>query len=405
MAKKNRSRRAVVWIVVIAAVLVAAFFILHKRESETADKYRTTVVDRGNITETVTATGTISAVTTVQVGSQVSGIIAHLYADFNSPVKKGQLLAELDPTPFRATVEQRKAALDQAQVQLRNAEINFRRQQRLLKENLIAQADYDSAKAQRDAAVAVVDQAKGALTQAETNLKYTEIRSPVDGVVVDRQYDVGQTVAASFQAPTLFTIAKDLTKMQVLADVDQSDIGRVHDGETALFTVDAYPEQEFKGKVAQVRLNATVNQNVVTYPVIIEVDNPDLKLRPQMTADVTLQVATVKDVIRIPNAALRFRPPESATKGTTESKTERTPQGYAHRGMQRRPGGPPSKNALRAYRQSPQGQLEPEWIEPGISDGRVTQQVEGPFKAGERVVVGLATAHAGANPFGRGRRF
>ncbi|HKI85600.1 MAG TPA: efflux RND transporter periplasmic adaptor subunit [Thermoanaerobaculia bacterium] len=405
MAKKNRSLRVAVWIILIAAVLVAVFLFLRRRESQQGEKYRSVVLDRGDITETVTATGTISAVTTVQVGSQVSGIISHLYADFNSPVKKGQLLAELDPTPFRATVEQRKAALDQAEVQLRNAEITFKRQQRLLAEKLIAEADYDSAKAARDAASAVVAQARGALTQAETNLQYTKIRSPVDGVVVDRQYDAGQTVAASFQAPTLFTIAQDLTKMQVLADVDQSDIGRVHDGETALFTVDAYPEQKFKGKVAQVRLNATVNQNVVTYPVIIEVANPDLKLRPKMTADVTLQVATVKDVLRIPNAALRFRPPESPTGAAPASTLPTTSQETEPRRMGQQAQGPRTKNALRAYLLGPREELEPEWIEPGITDGRYTQQLEGPFKTGDRVVIGQATVRAGAPGFGGGRHF
>ncbi len=180
---------------------------------------------------------------------------------------------------------------------------------------LTAQADFDAAKADFDAAKAQVDNTVAALHQAQTDLEYTKIMSPIDGVVVARQYDVGQTVAASFQAPTLFTIAQDLTKMQVQADVDQSDIGRIKTGQTSRFTVDAYPEQEFIGTISQIRLNATVNQNVITYPVILAVPNPDEKLRPQMTANVTIEVAKVADVLRVPNAALRFRPTESQTGG------------------------------------------------------------------------------------------
>ena len=257
---------------------------------------------------TVTATGTASAVTTVQVGSQVSGVIARLYADFNSHVTKGQLLAELDPTPFQAQVEQRQADVTKSRVEAANAKITYERQRRLVGAGLAAQADLDAARAQYEAANAGVQQSTAALSQSLTNLRYTKIVSPIDGVVVDRQYDVGQTVAASFQAPTLFSIAQDLTKMQVQADVDQSDIGRVQVGQPARFTVDAYPDEEFRGRISQIRLNAQVNQNVVSYPVIIEVPNPGERLRPKMTANVTIDVANVADVLRIPNAALRFKP-------------------------------------------------------------------------------------------------
>jgi HlyD family secretion protein len=272
------------------------------------EQYKTEKAARGDVTMTVTATGTISAVTTVQIGSQVSGVIARLYADFNSRVQKGQLLAELDPTPFQAQVEQRQADVTKANVEAANAKINFDRQARLLKAGLSAEADYDAARAQYQGAAAQVQQAQAALSQSQTNLRYTKIVSPIDGVVVDRQYDVGQTVAASFQAPTLFSIAQDLTKMQVQADVDQSDIGRVQVGQPVRFTVDAYPDEEFRGRISQMRLNATVAQNVVSYPVIIEVPNPGERLRPKMTANVTIEVATVHDVLRIPNAALRFKP-------------------------------------------------------------------------------------------------
>jgi HlyD family secretion protein len=370
-------------------------------------------VDRGDVTLTVTATGAISAVTTVQVGSQVSGIIARLYADFNSRVTRGQHLAELDPTPFEAQAAQRRADVLQNEVHMRNAEISFRRQDRLLAEGLAPQSDFDAAKATYEAAEAQVEQSLAALQQAETNLKYTRILSPIDGVVVARQYDVGQTVAASFQAPTLFTIAQDLTKMQVQADVDQSDIGRIKIGQTARFTVDAYPEQEFKAHISQIRLNATVNQNVITYPVILEVANPEGKLRPQMTANVTVEVSTVKDVLRLPNAALRFRPPQSTEEdggrggpraaGATGSPGPGTEQRAAQL-AEKRPGITGAAVMLEAARQGRSGkgmqtvhlllgngELRPVQVRTGISDGRYTEIVEGDLKPGDKVVVGSAT--------------
>lgn len=294
-------------IVVVVGVLIGLFFLRRGKEKG-GDKYRTEAVDNGSITQTVSATGTLSAVTTVQVGSQVSGIISRLYADFNSQVKQGQLLAELDPTPFLQTVEQRQADVTKSKVDVANTQLTYNRQKRLADAGLIPQADLDAAKAAYDASRAGLAQSMASLKQAQTNLGYAKIYSPVDGQVVARQYDVGQTVAASFSAPTLFTIAKDLTKMQVQADVDQSDIGQIKVGEPVRFTVDAYPDQAFRGQISQVRLNATVTQNVITYPVIIEVPNPDLRLRPSMTADVTIAVATAHDVLRVPNAALRFRP-------------------------------------------------------------------------------------------------
>ncbi len=381
-------------------------------------QYRTEKVDRGDITMTVTATGTVSAVTTVQVGSQVSGVIARLYADFNSRVKKGQLLAELDPTPFQAQVEQRRADRTKAQVEVANYKINFDRQARLLKAGLASQADYDAAKAQYDGARAQVEQAAAALFQAETNLRYTKILSPIDGIVVDRQYDVGQTVAASFQAPTLFSIAQDLTKMQVQADVDQSDIGRVQVGQLARFTVDAYPDEEFRGRISQMRLNATVTQNVVSYPVIIAVPNPDEKLRPKMTANVTIDVAQVRNVLRIPNAALRFKPETGTTPTPTATTgTQRaaggaggpSPEQRAAQMGQRRPGitgaGASFPRGQRAVAR-PQvvwilgenNKLTSVPIRTGITDGHYTEVVGGNLKPGENIVIGLATSKVEGPP-------
>src|SRR6185436_7717844 len=301
-------RNVVIIVVVVAATAGGYAFYRQRNGKTTQAKYRTETIDKGTVAAVVTATGTISAVTTVQVGSQVSGIIQSLFADYNSPVKKGQLLATLDPTPFKLQVQQREADLLQSNVQMRNAEVQYKRSERLLEEKLVPQADFDTAKANFESMKAQVDQSEAALEQARTNLSYTNIYSPIDGVVVARQYDIGQTVAASFQAPTLFTIAEDLTKMQVQADVDQSDISRVATGQTARFTVDACPEETFVGTISQIRLNATQNQNVITYPVIIDVPNPGGKLRPKMTADVTVEVAKVTDVLRVPNATLRFKP-------------------------------------------------------------------------------------------------
>jgi HlyD family secretion protein len=378
---------------------------------KTNEQYRTEKIDRGNITMTVTATGTLSAVTTVQVGSQVSGVIARLYADFNSRVRRGQLLAELDPTPFQQQVDQRQADLTKTRVDAANTKISYERQRRLAAAGLAPQADLDSAKAAYDGAQAQVQQASAALAQAQTNLKYTRIVSPIDGIVVDRQYDVGQTVAASFQAPTLFSIAQDLTKMQVQADVDQSDIGRISVGQPARFSVDAYPDQEFRGRIAQIRLNATVSQNVITYPVIIEVPNPEEKLRPKMTANVTIDVASVADVLRIPNSALRFKPDTGAVAQTATV----GPGGGAQSGPgaeraaaqmgQRRPGiagaagafggragGGPRPQRSQTVWLYENKKLAPVSIRTGITDGHYTQVVEGNLQPGQNIIVGLVTS-------------
>lgn len=371
-------------------------------------QYKTEKADRGNVTMTVTATGTLSAVTTVQIGSQVSGVISRLHADFNSKVKAGQLLAELDPTPFQAQVEQRQADLVRAQVQTQDAQIKYQRQRRLLESGLAPQADVDAAKAQYDGARAQVAQSAAALSQANTNLRYTKITSPTDGVVVDKQYEVGQTVAASFQAPTLFEIAQDLTKMQVQADVDQSDIGRVQVGQVARFSVDAYPDEEFRGRIAQIRYNAQVNQNVVTYPVILEVENPEGRLRPKMTANVTIDVATVRNVLRVPNAALRFKPPQAEGSEGSSSDTLKNaarsgqasgPAGAAAQlpgGRRRRTAG--GSKTQTVYTLGADKKLTPVEIRTGITDGRYTEVVSGSLKEGDAVVVGVATSKVEGPP-------
>jgi HlyD family secretion protein len=281
------------------------------RAKSDVPKYRATPVDSGTVVATVTATGTLSAVTTVAVGSQVSGIISKLYVDFNSHVKKGQLLAELDPTPFQEALDQQRANLLKAVSDERLAGVNLGRQKRLRDLQLIAASDYDTAVAQHDDAAAVVKQTEAALKQAETNLSYTSIKAPIDGVVVDREYNIGQTVAASFQAPLIFSIAQDLTKMQVLTNIDEADVGGIKLGQAATFTVDAYPDQTFRGAVAQIRLSTQTVQNVVTYPVMLDVPNLDGKLMPGMTANVLVPVDVRRNTLRVPNAALRFKPDDA----------------------------------------------------------------------------------------------
>ncbi|HEX2061107.1 MAG TPA: efflux RND transporter periplasmic adaptor subunit [Thermoanaerobaculia bacterium] len=416
------ARIKVIGIVVICALLGC------KGRNANKEQYKTEKVDRGTVTMTVTATGTLSAVTTVQVGSQVSGVIARLSADFNSRVEKGQVLAELDPTPFEQQVEQRRADVTRYQVQTDDARIRYERQRRLLEAGLTSQAEVDAAENAYKSARAQVAQAQASLSQAQTNLRYTKIISPIDGVVVDRQYDVGQTVAASFQAPTLFQIAQDLTKMQVQADVDQSDIGRVKVGQVARFSVDAYPEEEFRGRISQIRYNAQVNQNVVTYPVILEVENPEGRLRPKMTANVTIDVESVPNVLRVPNAALRFKPPaeegseKRASGGSGGDAMQRAarsgqgggPAGAAGQMPRGRRGAAGGGKTSTVYMLDAEKKLKPVEIRTGITDGRYTQVISGALKEGDEVVIGLATSkvegpppmggQGGGGPRGGGRR-
>ena len=308
-------------VIVISAVIFAVAFISFRNRGN-AVKYRTEKVTRGDIEAVITATGTVNAVTMVLVGTQVSGTIKNIYVDFNSPVKKGQVIARIDPATFEAQVGQARANLLAAKANLEKAEAAFADSKRTMDRNkdlfsrdFIARSEldtsdtnYQTAKAQISAAKAQIAQTEAALRYAETNLMYTDIVSPVDGIVVSRNVDAGQTVAASFQTPTLFTIAEDLTKMQIDSSVVEADIGRVNAGQPVEFTVDAYPDTAFKGVVSEVRNAPIVVQNVVTYDAVIKVDNSGLRLKPGMTANVSIIVSTMKGVLRIPNAALRFKP-------------------------------------------------------------------------------------------------
>ena len=408
-------KKIVIGVVIVA--LGALAFLAFRSRGAGAPKYRTAKVDRGDVTQTVTATGAVSAVTTVKVGSQVSGIVAALHADFNKEVKKGELLAELDPTPFIARVDQSKASLEKTKVDMRNAEIGLRRQTALKDQGLAPEADFDQAQANFDGAKAAVELAQATLRQAQTDLSNSRILAPINGTVVDREYDVGQTVAASFTAPMLFQIAQDLTKMQVSADVSESDIGSIKVGQQVRFTVDAFPDRFFRGTISQIRLIATVNQNVVTYPVIIEVPNPDLSLRPSMTANVSIDVATAQGSLRVPNAALRFKPenapaPAAATPAASpEQRAARAGGEKGSPGMARQFGSSAGGGAGRprrgqtVYTLASTGLGEPTAVEvrTGITDGRFTQIVDGSLKEADTIIVGLATAKAdvpGANKTG-----
>jgi len=307
--------------VLIAVVLGSAAFFLFKGNKDEMN-FKTEKVAKGNIVSFITASGAVNAVTTVLVGTQVSGTINNIYVDFNSIVKQGQIIAQIDPAIFEAQVEQAKANLlsakanvEKAAVALADAQRTMKRQKELFAKNLISMSDVDAAVTAYDAAFAQVSAAKAQMAQTEaalkiteTNLRYTRIISPVNGTVVSRSVDVGQTVAASFQTPTLFTIAQDLTKMQVDSSVVEADIGKIEVGQPVEFTVDAYPDSPFKGSVSEIRNAPITVQNVVTYDVVVKVDNPELKLKPGMTANVSIIVSSKSDVLRIPNAALRFRP-------------------------------------------------------------------------------------------------
>ena len=305
--------------VILILILIALFIFLSRREP--APQYITQTADRGDIRATVSATGTVNAVTTVLVGTQVSGTIKALFVDYNSTVRQGQLLAQIDPASFEAQVAQAaanlslaRANLEKSKVALRDTVSTFERNKILFGKDFISRYDLDtsetaylSALAQIKASEAQVEQTRAALNLAQTNLRYTRIISPVNGTVISRSVDVGQTVAASFQTPTLFTIAQDLTKMQIVANIDEADIGRLLVGQPVTFTVDAYPDLTFRGNVSEIRNSPITVQNVVTYDVIVKVDNANLKLKPGMTANVSIVIDDKKGILRVPNAALRVK--------------------------------------------------------------------------------------------------
>lgn len=397
-------KRPIPLIIGIVAVVLAGL-ILTRCRSGSGQNYQTVAVTRGPITQAVTATGTLNPVQNVQVGSQVSGNIQKLFADFNSIVKAGQVIAQIDPVVFQANVNQAKGDLDNAQAALELARLNAARTQALVAKQNSAQADLDTATANLHQAEANVKIKEGALEKAQADLDHCTITSPIDGIIISRSVDVGQTVAASLQAPVIFQIANDLTKMQIDANVAEADVGGVAVDQDVDFTVDAFPTQTFHGKVVQVRNAPITVQNVVTYDTVIGVSNPDMKLKPGMTANVSIISAHKDEVLKIANSALRFRmPDESSTPAAKRDPSTARPPG----------GGKPPAQAERRVERSvyvlPAGESKPvkTTIKTGISDGITTEIVEG-LKEGDRVVTGVTESSGPAstpatNPFGSGPR-
>jgi len=374
---KPRSSRAAL---ALALLLIAAgagyYFWTKSRTPDQAQRYRTATLERGDLTQLASANGTLNPVMLVTVGTQVSGTVKKWYADFNDRVKAGQILLELDPALYQAQARQSEASLASAQSQLKLAEANDERTRALFKQEYVTRQDLDTSAQAVAAARAQVASARAQLDHDRINLAYTVIRSPVSGVVVSRQVDIGQTVAASFQTPTLFTIAQDLSKMQIDSSYAEADVGSLKVGQPVVFRVDAFPDRNFKGVVRQIRLNPTTQQNVVTYDVVVTVDNPELILMPGMTAYVDIIVATRKDALLVPNAALRFRPADAAAQKAKPRASSSAGNGAGGAG-----GTTGTLYVLEG------GQPKAVGVKVGITDNRNTEVLGGGLKAGDAVIV------------------
>jgi HlyD family secretion protein len=380
-----RRRRLALLATVLGLGAVAGLYLLRGRGGGSGPVYETAPVTRGPVTERVSATGTLSPLVSVRVGSQVTGRIQELYADFNTRVTRGQVIARIDPRLFesdvakaRANVASATAAVQRARAELADARQRRDRTLALVRQNAASQADadavvaaYDSAQAQVASAEAARAQAQAALQQAETQLAYTTIVSPIDGVVISRDVDVGQTVSASLQAPVLFTIAEDLRKMEVHTNVSEGDVGQLQPDMEVEFHVDAYPLERFRGVVKEIRYSPQTVQNVVTYDAVVSVDNPDLKLRPGMTADVLFLIESRADALRVPNAALRFLPPA---------------------GVPRPPERPGERVVWVLDGEMPRAVP----VQVGITDGQATEVVTAELEEGDRVITSVAEAGDGA---------
>lgn len=374
----------VIGIVCLIVIIVPSIYFLGNTE---AIQYKVEKTDRGNISKYVTATGTINPVRTVIIGSQVTGIISKLYVDFNSEVKVGQVVAQIDPVPYEHRVKQSEAALataiaslEKAKVNSKNNRRNYHRSKQLFAKKVISIEELDAARTTYQAGLADVKlaesqvlQARAALEIAKTDLEHTVIISPLNGIVISRNVDVGQTVVSSFQTPVLFNIAEDLVHMQVNTNVDEADIGMVKIGQDAKFTVDAFPEDLFEGKVSEIRLAPIIFQNVVTYDTIINVDNTSLKLKPGMTANTSILVARAENVLRVPNAALRYTPSEVL-------KTEADKKALIDRKFARK--------TVSHIWVLDKGKLKQVAVKLGISDDSFTEILEGDIKEGQEVVIG-----------------
>jgi HlyD family secretion protein len=380
-------RRRRWWLLALLVLAgAAAAFVLMRKPVNPEDRWRTLPVERGSISQLVSATGTLQPTAQVNVGTQVSGTIVRVFTDFNQPVKAGQVLAEMDPALFRSAVKQAQASVASAQAQLALASGNEERNRSLVQQQFIARQVLDNAIQQREAAQAALEVARAQLDRAQTDLANSVIRSPVDGVLVDRKVDVGQTVAASFQTPNLFVIARDLSRMEIHTSVSEADVGAVREGMPVQFRVDAQYDRRFEGKVQQIRLNPKSEQGVVTYNVVISADNSERLLLPGMTARVDIVAARRDDVLKIANAALRYRPSEAADggkgKGADQQKKDAAVSARGER-----------DRAPRVYRLR-DGKVTPIDLKIGITDGRATEVAEivgtpegGPLVAGDKLVV------------------
>lgn len=388
---RNKSLKWFVPLILIGALAAAGGWYWRQRKPD-APEYQTVTATRGDLTQVVTATGQLNPVTNVTVGCQISGTISKLYVDFNSPVTNGQLVAEIDAATYRANLQLATAEVANAAAALELAQVNARRAKELFADKLIPQAEFDTAIANLHQAEAMVLSKQASANRAKVDLDRCTITSPVDGIVISRSVDVGQTVAASLSAPTLFTIANDLTKMQIDANVAEADIGSVATGQNIDFTVDAFPYRIFHGNVIQVRNSPVTVQNVVTYDTVIAVSNPDLKLKPGMTANVSVIVAHRDNALTIPNAALRYRPAENGAGKTSRSDSGKKPDHGKTRTVYVLAAGKPQAIPVKT----------------GISDGIATEILEG-LKDGDVVITGangIKKAAAGpANPLGGVRRF
>ncbi len=372
----------------IAAVSAAGagLWFYQRADATEAPAYRFAAVQRGDLRATVSATGALSAVTTVAVGTQVSGQVSALYVDFNARVKKGQLLARIDPTLQQQAVQDAQAGLERAEAQLDQARREYERNEQLFDAKIVTETEFVTVQANYRVAEANVKSARVSLDRARQNLSYTAIYAPIDGVVVERNVDVGQTVAASLQAPQLFLIAQDLTEMQILASVDESDIGKIAEGQSVEFTVSSYQNETFRGTVKQVRLQSKTTENVVNYTAVVSVDNPGGKLLPGMTATVKFTTSEAEDVLTVPNAALRFRPAGDAASAPASGTRQGAPEGAATRARPITASGAGAPATLWVLDAT--GTPTPRRVRTGLSDGQRTQVTGDGVSAGTQVIVG-----------------
>ena len=388
----NRTRITTAAVIGFAA-LGGGLWMYRRAEASEAPSYRYAQVERGSLQATVSATGTLGAVRTVQVGTQVSGQVSAIHADFNDRVTKGQLIARIDPTLQQQAVQDAQAGLERAQAQLDLAKDEYDRNRTLFDDKIVTASEFGSTQSAYAVAKANVKSAQISLDRARQNLAYTNVYAPIDGVVVERNVDVGQTVAASLSAPQLFLIANDLTEMQILASVDESDIGKIKEGQSVSFSVQSYANETFTGTVKQVRLQSATTENVVNYTAVVAVRNPDKKLLPGMTATVKFLTSSADDVLTVPNAALRFQP--AAGGATTAATTPAQPAGGT--GTPRvRPTGAGSGSAGTLWYLDETGKLAAARVRTGLNDGQRTQVQGQGIEAGMKVIVGAASGTASA---------